>query len=325
MVKKISVILSCIAAVGFSSSSLHAKNYPSKPIILIAPKAAGGAADLAARVFAAVAEKHIGQKIRVVNKPGGGGVPGMMSVRASKADGYTLMATLSPFMVSAPIFKKKSPYKTFDFTYLSILEQQPLTYAVRKDSPYKDMKSLIAALKSANKPIRIAVAAKIALATLSVKALALDLGLSRGKIQMIPFKGGPKAARGLLAGDVDMASINLASINASLKSGDARLLMVTTPKPNETYSDAPTAKSLGLKTVNGIVLWAGLVGPKGLPSEVIEKWSKVLPKVFADPLYKKLVTKRGGAIVGSLPAATTPYVKSQVDTFAALKKVLNKK
>ena len=119
------------------SIGIASADYPNKPITVISPKAAGGAAELAARAFAVIAEKYIGQPVRVVNKPGGAGIPGIMSVRNAKPDGYTLMVPLSPWMLTAPIFKKKNPYQTSDFTYLSVLEEQPITYSVKKTARTK--------------------------------------------------------------------------------------------------------------------------------------------------------------------------------------------
>ncbi len=317
---KSNIIIAVTAAVAMiGASQAQAADYPSKPITLISPKAAGGAADLAARAFAVTAEKYIGQPVRVVNKKGGAGVPGIMSVRSARADGYTLLAPLSPMMLTAPVFKKKNPYKTFDFTYLSVLEEQPITFAVRKDSPHKDIKSLLAAINSGGKTVKVGVASKIGLMTMAYYGLAHDLKADKKKLQPVPFKNGPAAARGLLAGDVDFASINLASINAALKSGDARLLMVSTAKRNFAYPEAPTASELNLPTVNGIALWIGLAGPKGLPKNVQAKWEEVLPKVLADPDYKALLAKRGASIVGTLPSNTKKYVEGQQGTFVTLK------
>ena len=322
MRKSFTLLLAGVAAVVFGTAGVQAQSYPSKPITLISPKAAGGAADLAARAFAVVAERYIGQPVRVVNKPGGAGIPGIMSVRNAKPDGHMLMTALSPWMLTAPIFKKKNPYGVWDFTYISILEEQPITFAVRKDSPHRDIKSLLASIGKGGKPTRVAVASKIGLMTMAYNGLAHDLKADRSKLQPVPFKNGPAAARALLAGDVDFASINLASINAALKSGDARLLMVTSEKRNFAHPSVPTAGESNLPTVNGIALWAGIMGPKGLPKEITDKWQAVIPKILADPDYKKLLTKRGAAMVGTLPDKTESYVRSQQGTYEALKKNL---
>jgi tripartite-type tricarboxylate transporter receptor subunit TctC len=301
------------------SVAAAAQAYPAKPITLVAPQAVGGAADLAARAFAVVASKHIGQPVRVVNKPGGAGVPGVMAVKTAGADGYTLLAAMSPFVVSAPVFRKSNPYKTFDLDYLAILEEQPLTLAVAKASPYKDAKAFLSAAKSTPSPIKIAVAAKIGLATLSFRAMAKDLGGGEGKFAPTPYKSGPAAARGLLAGDVQIASINLASINAALKSGDARLLMVTSDERNPAYPSVPTARELNLPSVDGITLWIGLAGPKGLPKSVHAKWEEALPKIFADPMYVDLLAKRGAEKAAKLGKATVQMVKGQLASYEKLK------
>lgn len=306
----------------FVVASAQAEGYPTKSITLVSPKAAGGAADLAARAFAIIAERYIDQSIRVVNKPGGAGVPGMVEVKAAQPDGYTLLAPMSPMMLTAPIFKNQNPYDTFDFTYLSVLEDQPITFSVRNDSPHADIQSLLEAAQNGGTPLRVAVASKIGLATMAYHGLAHDLGLDETQLQPVPYKNGPSAARGLLAGDVDFASINLASISSALESGDARLLMVSTTERNNAYPDALTAAEAGLPTVSGISLWIGLVGPAGLTNEVIAKWQKVLPQVFADPDYAEFLSRRGAEIVGSLPDTTTEDVRGQLSTFETLKVIL---
>ncbi|MDA0338255.1 MAG: tripartite tricarboxylate transporter substrate binding protein [Proteobacteria bacterium] len=322
MISVLRMTLAAGCAALFLVGGATAADYPSKSITLISPKEAGGAADLAARAFATIAERYIGQSIRVVNKPGGAGVPGTIEVRESRPDGYTLTATLSAMMLTAPIFKAQNPYQTSDFTFISILEDQPITFAVRKDSPYDDVQSLLEAMKSADAPMRVAVASKIGLATLAYNGLVQDLGLDESTAQPVPYKNGPAAARGLLAGDVDFASINLASISAALASGDAKLLMVTTTKRNDKFPDVPTALEAGLPTVDGMALWTGLVGPKDLPDEVLAKWADVLPQVFADPDYAEMLSRRGAGIVGTLPDQTGDIVAGQVANFEALKAAL---
>ncbi len=304
------------------STSGIAAGYPTKPVTLVAPQAVGGAADLAARAFAVVAEKYLGQPVRVVNKAGGGGVPGVMSVKTARADGYTMLATLSPFVLTGPVFRKNNPYKTMDFDYMAILEDQPLTLAVSKASRFSDARAFLDAARSSQAPIKIAVASRIGLATISYHALVKDLGLTAGELSPIPYKSGPAAARGLLAGDVDVASINLASINAALRSGDARLLMVTTPERNHSYPAVPTARELNLPTVDGITLWVGLLGPKGLPSEVVDTWQAVLPKIFADRDYRDLLARRGATLVGKLAPETLVTVNAQLASYEKLKTLL---
>lgn len=311
------------AALFFGISQASAQEYPQRPVTLVAPQAVGGAADLAARAFAHVAERYLGQPIRVVNTAGGAGVPGMMSVATAEADGYTLLAPMAPFAVSGPVFREENPYKTFDFDYLAILEEQPLVIAVPSSSNIADAQALVDELRSGDANLKIAVGSKISLATLVFRALSLDTGAGPEAMTAIPYKSGPDSVRGLLAGDVGAASINLSSINAALRSGDARLLMVSTANRNEAYPDAATAAELGLETVDGITLWIGLAGPKGLPDEVKAKWATVLDQVFSDPEYTDLVKQRGSAVANLVGADAVSTIKGQLETFETLKAALS--
>lgn len=310
------------AALAFGASQASAQGYPERAVTLVAPQAVGGAADLAARAFAVVAEKYLGQPIRVVNTAGGAGVPGMMSVATAAPDGYTMLAPMAPFALSGPVFRAESPYQTFDFDYIAILEEQPLVLAVQSDSEITDAQMLVDSISSGSGELKVAVGSQISLATLVYRALVIDTGAPESATSAVPYRSGPDSVRGLLAGDVEAASINLSSINAALRSGDARLLMVTTAERNEAYPDAVTAKELGLQTVDGITLWIGLSGPKGLPEEVKEKWTEVVGQVFADPEYIKLVNQRGSEVANLSGADAIAEIEAQLQTFQTLKAAL---
>lgn len=296
-----------------------AQDYPSKAITIIAPQKVGGAADLAARSFAVVAEKYIGQSIRVVNNGGGAGVPGVMQAITSQPDGYTLLLTLAPHIVSVPLFQKDAPFKADNLKYLSTLEDQPLVLAVSKSSSFNSFEEFISASQVSAKALSVAVVSRTSLAALAFKALNLDIGATGAQLSDIPFQSGPDQVRGLLAGDVDAALVNLTSISGALASGDARILMVTSTNRNSNFPDVPTAAELALTHVDGMTLWMGIAAPKDVPEAVILAWAEILPKVFSDPEYKRLLSRRGADLVGTGYDEANAFVVVQVEKMIKLK------
>jgi tripartite-type tricarboxylate transporter receptor subunit TctC len=312
-------LAACVALSIALPNAGFAQDYPTKAITIVAPQKVGGAADLAARSFAVVAEKYIGQPIRVVNKGGGAGVPGVMQALTSKADGYTLLLTMAPHVVSVPLFQKDAPFSATDLDYLTTLEDQPLALAVPSASPYTSFEEFVAAAQSGAAPLRVAVVSRTSLAALLLQAIKLDISNRADKLAEIPFQSGPDQVRGLLAGDVDAAMINLSSINGALASGDARLLMVTSSNRNAKFPDVPTAAELNLPRADGMTLWMGLAAHKDVPDTVAAAWAEALPKVFADPEYKGLLSRRGADLVGTLPDQTNAFVAAQVANMVQLK------
>ena len=305
-----------VSALALPSAALA--DYPEKPVTLVVPQAVGGAGDLAARAFAQIAEKYLGESIRIVNRDGGAGVPGTMSIKIEEPDGYNLLAPMAPFMLSGPVFRDDSPYTTFDFDYLAILEEQPLVLVTKSGGDYETTEALLDAMRSGE--IRTAVGAKISLANLAYLALLKDIG--DAPAAAIPYKSGPDSVRGLLAGDVAANMVNLSSASAALQSGDAKLMLVSTGIRNHAYSNAPTAMELNLPTLATITLWTGLAGPSGLPEEVLQKWADVVTQVVADPDYQRLVNQRGSEVVGLTGDALMGSLITQLESFEALKSAL---
>lgn len=305
-----------VSAIAMPGAALA--DYPERPVTLVVPQAVGGAGDLAARAFAQIAEKYLGESIRIVNRDGGAGVPGTMSIKIEEPDGYNLLAPMAPFMLSGPVFRDDSPYKTFDFDYLAILEEQPLVLVTKSGSDYETTEALFDAMRSGE--IRTAVGAKISLANLAYLALLKDIG--DAPAAAIPYKSGPDSVRGLLAGDVVANMVNLSSASAALQSGDAKLMLVSTGIRNPAYSNVPTAVELNLPTLATITLWTGLAGPSGLPEEVHRKWADVVTQVVADPDYQRLVNQRGSEVVGLTGDALMGSLTEQLESFEALKSAL---
>ncbi|MEO7761437.1 MAG: tripartite tricarboxylate transporter substrate binding protein, partial [Casimicrobiaceae bacterium] len=198
----------------------------------------------------------------------------------------------------------KTPYKWNDFTFLSLLDFNPVACVVRGDSPYKTMKDLLAALKANPGKLNYATAGPGTTQHLAVEVLLKSAGLPSNSAEQIGYKGGGEATQAVLTNTVQFLCNNLPTLGGQLKAGTMRGLLTTTPERLKEYPDIPTARELNLAPMEDVMGWSGLWGPPGLPPEVVNKWVETLKKVAQDPDWL-----RGNASFGGVPA-----IRSQADT-----------
>ncbi|MEP6702321.1 MAG: tripartite tricarboxylate transporter substrate binding protein [Betaproteobacteria bacterium] len=286
------------------SQAASAQDYPNKPITLIAPYAAGGDSDASARNLSAVAPKYFSQPVIVQNIVGASGIIGSQKARTSPADGYTLLIARGGSQAINPALDSKTPYKWNDFTFLSLLDFNPVACVVRGDSPYKTMKDLLAALKANPGKLNYATAGPGTTQHLAVEVLLKSAGLPSNSAEQIGYKGGGEATQAVLTNTVQFLCNNLPTLGGQLKAGTMRGLLTTTTERLKEYPDIPTARELNLAPMEDVMGWSGLYGPPGLPPEVVNKWVETLKKVAQDPDWL-----RGNASFGGVPA-----IRSQADT-----------
>jgi tripartite-type tricarboxylate transporter receptor subunit TctC len=291
--------------------------YPTKPVTLVAPYGPGGASDLAARTVSATAPGYLGNGILVVNRTGAAGVVGSTFVAKSKPDGYTVLLSRVGSQAAVPAINTKIPYKWDDFTFLGLLEQNPFVLAVKADSPYKTFDDLKAAIKSGKK-LSYSSAGVGTLLHVAMVIVLNDLGLPPDALTHIPFKGGGKAAAAVAGGHADMIFQNLSGVISQIQGKKLRALVISTSERAPTIPDVPTATEVGHPNLHVVVGWSGIWGPKGLPDDVVAKWTEVLGKLKGDKAWNKL-TKGLGSIPSIMPPAETKaFVKKQYETFKAV-------
>lgn len=288
----------------FPASQVFAQDYPNKPITVIAPYAAGGDSDASGRNLSAVAHKYLGQPVVVQNIVGASGIIGSQKVRTSPPDGYTLLIARGGSQAINPALDSTTPYKWNDFTFLSLLDFNPVACVVKGDAPYKTMKDLLAALKNNPGKMNYATAGPGTTQHLAVEVLLKAAGLPSKSAEMIGYKGGGEATQAVLTNTVQFLCNNLPSLGGQLKAGTMRGLLVTTSERLKEYPEIPTARELDLVPMEDVMGWSALYGPPGLPQAVVDRWVDVLKKVAADPDWQ-----RGNLSFGGIPA-----IRSQQDT-----------
>jgi tripartite-type tricarboxylate transporter receptor subunit TctC len=309
--------------IGLSTEIAIAQNYPNKAITLIAPYGVGGDSDFSGRNLAPVAGKLLGQNIIVQNIPGASGAIGSQKVRTSTPDGYTLLVARGGSQAIVPALDSTAPYKWNDFTFISLLDLNPVVCVVKPDAPYKNIKELIAAIKANPTKLNYASAGAGTTQHLAVEVILKDVGLPSAAATMIPYKSGGQATTALLSGEVDFLCNNLTTITGQIKGNAMRPLVTSTPTRLKDFPNIPTAKEEGLGSLEQVMGWSGLYGPPGLPPEVVNKWQAALKEVAKNPGWLS-----GNDTVGAIPAIrsqadTEAFAKEQFDLYSKLGAELN--
>jgi len=289
-----------------------AQTYPSKPIRLIVPFAAGGTTDLMARIIAEPLGKLLGQAVVVDNKAGGGGVIGAAELARATADGYTLGLATASSTSTNPAITPKVPYEPLkDFSPIINMAATPNVLAVNPAFPAKDFAGLLAELR--RKPGHYDYASS---GTGGIGHLQMELfkNLTQTFIVHIPYSGGGPALRDTVGGQVMIIFDNLPSALPHIK--DKRLLAMAVAAP-ERLADlpgVPTFKELGLEPVNRPAFY-GIYGPKAMPKALVQKLNAAVLKVLQDPAVIKRIEATGSKVIGNTPEQFAQQLKVEFEVY----------
>ena len=279
-----------LAALG---STAQAQGYPTKPITLVVPFAAGGPTDVVARSLGAAMTKILNQTIIVENKTGAGGTIAASYVARANPDGYTFLIHHNG-MATAPALYRKLPYNPLtDFEYVSQVIDVPMTVVGRKDLPAKDYKELMAYLKANGDKVNLAHAGLGAVSHLCGMLFRQATGAN---LTTVPYQGTGPAMTALLGSQVDLLCDQTTSTTQYIKAGSVKLYGVTTASRLKTLPDAPTLAEQGLKGFE-VVVWHGIYAPKGTPKEAIDKFGAALKAALKSPAVAKQLDDLGAIVV----------------------------
>jgi len=281
-----------VASAAILTAPVSAADYPDKPIKLIVPSGAGGSTDTAARILAINIQEHIGQPIIVVNKKGGSGGIGINFALKAKPDGYMLMEGMIGGHVLFPAMNTSAGYTPEDYTPIAMTQMNPNVLVVKADSPYKSVKDLLDAIKANPGKLKFSHAGAGSIHYFGIHLLLKTAGISDDSAIAIPYKGGSKSMAGLLRGEADFHQTNLVSAIDFIKSGKVRALAVTTKERLKEFPDVPTYGEEGFPNVD-IFGWRGVIGPKGLPKEIVDQWAKAIEETMKRKGWKKMVKAVG--------------------------------
>jgi len=292
------------------------QEWPSKPVHLIVPYAAGGFADIRARMIGVELAKTLGQPVVIENKPGAGGVLGTDAVAKATPDGYTIgMGNLAPLAVNVSLMKKLPYDAQKDLSPVILLETSPLFLTAGPGLAAKNVQDLIALAKSKPEQIAFASSGIGGAHHLSGEMLRQMSGID---IVHIAYKGGAPAATDLLAGHVPMFEMGYAAL-PSIKAGKIRALAVTSTKRLPILPDVPTMMEAGVPGFESYN-WQGVIVPAGTPRHIVERLNREINAILAQPNARNLITGTGSQVGGGTLEAFAALIRNETEKWGKVVK-----
>jgi tripartite-type tricarboxylate transporter receptor subunit TctC len=319
-----SILAACAAVAALAGGASSAENYPSRPVTIVVPFAAGGPSDAMMRILGERMKLSLGEAILIENTTGAGGSIGVGRVVHSAADGYTIgFGHLGTHVANGAIYKLNYDLVT-DLEPIVLLPSNPMVIVSKNAVPAKSLKELIDWLKSRPQPATSGTAGAGSGSHIAGLAFESAAGV---KLQYVPYRGTGPALNDLVAGQIDMIVDQTSNSINQIRAGTIRAYAVSDSKRVEQAPEIPTVDEAGLPNFH-MTLWSGLWAPKGTPKEIVEKLNKATLDALNDPQVRKQLENLGLQMPPadkSTPEALGAWQKAEIAKWWPIIKAANVK
>jgi tripartite-type tricarboxylate transporter receptor subunit TctC len=278
------------AVLALASPAARAQGYPSRPITLIIPFAAGGSNDVVGRAIGKKLTEAWGQPVVIDNRPGAGALIGTAAVAKAQPDGYTLLL-VSPTFTIGPAVRKNMPFDPVrDFTPVAFIGRSPLLVTASNEVPAQSAKELFALARSEPGRMTYASAGVGSINQISTELIARSAGV---KFVHVPYKGGAPAVNDLAGGHVDIFVSSLPQVLPLARSGQVKALAVTGNKRTALFPDVPTLGESGVPGAEQLGTWWGIAGPAGMPTDIVNALNAEIARMLTSPELIEFLTNEG--------------------------------
>lgn len=298
------------------SAIAHAQSYPTKPIRFVLPFGPGSASDTLARIVGQELGQAIGQPIVIVNKPGADGALAAIEVKRAAPDGYTfLFGTNSPLGV-VPHIRKEPPYDVVaDFTPITYIGDNSFFIVVHPSVPANSIAELIAYAKANPKKLNYASGNTYAIVATAIFAANAGIDMVH-----VPYKSEPEAITDVLSGQVHIINATSTTIAQHVKAGKLRALVATFHERSAVLPDVPSIVEAGLSKFP-FSPWFVLVGPAGLPADIVARMNKEMVAALANPNVRDQMMNQGFTPKSSTPEEAAAFIKGQIPVWKDVLKI----
>jgi tripartite-type tricarboxylate transporter receptor subunit TctC len=315
-------ILTALVAIAMTltvSGAAARADYPDKPIEIVVPFVAGGGTDLVSRLVADYIGKKWKQPVLVVNKAGGGGMPGARAaLKDSRPDGYTVLMDIHTTS-SMHIAAFKTPQLTLaDRVYAGRIVRDPMVFAVKADAPWKTFRELSEWVKANPGELVWSSAGPSGPSRYTAFDWMRQIGVDPTKTKMVITQGAGDSMTKLAGDHVKLAIHSVAEANAMLQAGKIRLLAVLSPSRLKALPDVPTAEEEGVMKGVNVQWWAAVAFPAGTPDAIVKKWESAIAEMTKDPEFLAAAQRINMNIDFLSAAATKAFVEREVTGYTEM-------
>jgi tripartite-type tricarboxylate transporter receptor subunit TctC len=279
----------------------HAQSFPSRPLTMVVPYAAGGAFDVVGRIVAAQMGQILGQTVIVENTTGAGGIVGVTRVINAKPDGYTfLLGTVGTHAYNQTIYRKRRYDAISDFTPVTLFSEQPMVLEVRKDLGANSFAEFVALLKQNGAKMQYGSAGAGSTTHLACSLLNARIG---AEVTHVPYRGSAPATNDLIGGQIDYVCGNLGAAIALINGKQVKALALLSKERSPLMPDLPTAHESGLDGYD-VTTWTAIFLPKGAPPDIVAKLNEATHAAMDTPAMKARMLEIG--VTGIAPERRSP-------------------